>query len=96
MNKTEIQSETKTEVIQYQTQGTCCKVMQVAICDGKIQEAQFAGGCPGNLAAIKILLQGMSIDEVIAKFSGITCGDKTTSCADQLANCLTQYKSQKV
>lgn len=88
-------TENKTEVIQYTTTGTCCKVMQVAICDGVIQDAEFMGGCPGNLIAIKKLLKGMRIDDVIAKFRGITCGEKPTSCADQLAICLTQYKAQK-
>lgn len=91
MNKTEI----KTEVIQYSPKGTCCKIMQVAITDGVIQAAELVGGCPGNLIGIQNLIKGMSIDEVIEKFSGITCGDKTTSCPDQLALCLAQYKAQK-
>lgn len=88
-------TENKTEVIQYATSGTCCKMMQVVISDGIIQDAEFMGGCPGNLLAIKNLLKGMHIDDVIMKFNGIKCGNKTTSCADQLALCLAQYKSQK-
>jgi len=91
MNKT----ENKTEVIQYMTTGTCCKVMQVAIRDGVIQDAEFIGGCQGNLQGIKRLLKGMHIDDVIKSFSGIGCGDKPTSCPDQLAICLTQYKAKK-
>jgi len=91
MNKT----ENKTEIIQYKTSDTCCKIMQLSICDGIIQNADFIGGCPGNLEAIKQLIKGMKVDEVISKFSGIKCGDKPTSCADQLANCLVQYKAQK-
>ena len=27
----------------------------------------------------------MTVDEVIARLDGITCGDKSTSCSDQLA-----------
>lgn len=88
-------AEQKAEVIQYETTGTCCKIMQIAILDGVIQDAEFLGGCAGNLIGIKELIKGMSIDEVILKFSGIACGNKTTSCPDQLAICLTQYKAQK-
>lgn len=95
MNNTENNMEAKAEVVQYKTRGTCCELMQVVILDGVIQDAEFIGGCPGNLEAIKKLLQGMHIDDVITRFSGIRCGDKTTSCADQLALCLEQYKSQK-
>jgi len=88
-------TEGKTEIIQFNTQGTCCKVIQLKINDGKIQDSEFIGGCAGNLIGIKQLLMGMHIDEVISKFSGIKCGDKPTSCPDQLAICLSQYKSQK-
>jgi uncharacterized protein (TIGR03905 family) len=86
---------TKPEIIQYETTGTCCKVMNVAIADGVIQDAEFIGGCPGNLTAIQTLLKGMKIEDVISKFKGITCGAKATSCADQLATCLAQYLEQK-
>lgn len=88
-------TENKTEIIQYMTSGTCCKMMQLAILDGVIQEVAFSGGCPGNLEAIKQLLKGMNIDDVISRFRGITCGEKPTSCADQLAICLSQYKAKK-
>jgi len=77
-------------VIQYQTSGTCCRLMQVKIDDNKIVDVDFIGGCPGNLLGIKQLIKGMSIEEVISKFSGVRCGDKLTSCPDQLAKCLKQ------
>ena len=41
------------EIIQYQTTGTCCQMMQVAIQDGKVVDAEFYGGCNGNLKGIK-------------------------------------------
>lgn len=88
-------TENKTEIVQYKTSGTCSKMIQVAISDGIIQDAQFMGGCPGNLEGIQVLIKGMSIDDVIEKLNGIKCGDKPTSCPDQLASCLMQYKSQK-
>lgn len=86
----------KPEVIQYRTVGTCCQMMQVAIQDGKVIDAEFLGGCNGNLKGIKSLIKGMAIDDVIEKLQGITCGAKSTSCPDQLAQCLIEYKSQKL
>ena len=86
--------ENKPQVIQYETSGTCCKLMQVAIQDGKVLDAQFYGGCGGNLQGIRSLIRGMDIDEVITKLKGIPCGSKPTSCPDQLAQCLLQYKAQ--
>lgn len=82
------------EVIQYQTSGTCCQVMQVAIKGGKILDAEFYGGCHGNLQGIKSLIKGMSVDEVIERLQGIKCGPKSTSCPDQLAKCLIEYKQK--
>ena len=78
------------KVIQYQTSGTCCALMQVKIDGDKIVDVDFIGGCPGNLLGIKSLIKGMKIEDVISKFSGIRCGDKSTSCPDQLAKCLSQ------
>ncbi len=86
--------EKQPQIIQYETSGTCCKLMQVAIDNGKVVDAQFFGGCGGNLQGIRSLIKGMDIDEVIAKLKGIPCGGKPTSCPDQLAQCLLQYKAQ--
>ena len=85
----------KPEVIQYKTEGVCCQVMQVAIQDGKVLDADFYGGCNGNLQGIRSLIKGMDIEEVIDKLGGIKCGSKPTSCPDQLAKCLLEYKQNK-
>ena len=83
------------KVIQYNTQGTCCKLMQVKINEDEvITDVNFLGGCPGNLLGISQLVKGMKIDDVISKFSGIRCGDKPTSCPDQLAKCLSEFKAK--
>lgn len=82
------------EIIQYQPSGVCCQLMQIAIQDEKILDAEFFGGCNGNLRGIKSLIKGMSIDEVIERLQGITCGPKPTSCPDQLAKCLIEYKQK--
>ena len=86
----------KTEVLQFQTEGVCCQMMNVAISDDKIVDADFFGGCNGNLQGIRSLIKGMSVDEVIERLGGIKCGPKATSCPDQLARCLIQYKQKKM
>lgn len=88
-------TETKTDLIEYKTTGVCCKTMKVAIKDNVIQDSEFIGGCAGNLIGIQNLVKGMTVDEVISKFAGVPCGNKATSCPDQLAICLNEYKSQK-
>ncbi len=82
------------QTIQYKTTGTCCQIMQVEVEKDIILNAEFLGGCNGNLNGIKSLIKGMKIDDVISKLSGITCGAKNTSCPDQLAKCLIAYKNQ--
>jgi len=83
------------EAISYQTVGTCCRLMNVEIENDIIKNVEFIGGCNGNLKGIKSLVVGLNINEVIAKLKGITCGDKMTSCPDQLATCLMQYIEQR-
>lgn len=82
------------KVIQYRTQGVCCQLMQVKLDGDVVVDANFLGGCNGNLNGISNLIKGMKIDDVIEKLSGIRCGDKPTSCPDQLARCLSEYKAK--
>ena len=83
------------KTIEYQTTGTCCKLMQVQINDDDtILDVNFIGGCHGNLQGIKSLVKGMKVDDVINKLSGIRCGNKPTSCPDQFAKCLSEMKAK--
>lgn len=59
-----------------------------------IQSVAFTGGCNGNLQGISSLVQGMNINDAIAKLKGIRCGFKDTSCPDQLARALEEYKAR--
>lgn len=79
-------------MIQYQPQGVCSRLIQLEIENDKIVAAQFIGGCNGNTKGICSLIIGMNVDNVIQRLSGITCGGKPTSCPDQLARCLMEYK----
>lgn len=77
---------------EYKTSGTCSQRIFFEIDDGKLSNVQFLGGCNGNLKGISTLVEGMEIDQVIERLSGIKCGMKSTSCPDQLAKALQQAK----
>ena len=73
---------------EHTNKGTCSRSILFDIEDGKVKNVQYIGGCNGNLKGIGALVEGMNIDEVIARVEGITCGMKSTSCPDQLAQAL--------
>ncbi len=70
----------------YKTKGTCSAVIQMDIEGDTVHNIQFLGGCEGNLKTISILLEGATVEEIEEKCKGITCGGRSTSCADQLAH----------
>ena len=76
----------------YKTKGTCSQMITFDVNDNIVTNVQFFGGCNGNLKGIAKLVEGMNIDEVIARVEGVTCGMKATSCPDQLAKALKAAK----
>lgn len=78
----------------YTPRGVCSRKMTVELENGVIKSVSVEGGCNGNLQGISRLVEGMDIDEVIARTRGIRCGMKPTSCPDQLARALEQAKEQ--
>ena len=74
----------------YKTKGTCSQMIEFEITDGKVHNVKFTGGCNGNLKGIGQLVEGMDAEEVIKRLEGTTCGFKSTSCPDQLAQALKQ------
>ncbi len=77
----------------YHTKGTCAKEISFDIDGGVVTNVQFVGGCPGNLKAIPILVEGMTVEEIERKLDGLTCGMKDTSCAGQLAIAVREAKA---
>lgn len=69
----------------YKTKGTCSSLIEVELEGNVVRNVKFTGGCPGNLKAIPKLVEGMTVEEVEKRISGVTCGMKGTSCGDQLA-----------
>lgn len=79
---------------QFKTRGTCSQMIYFDLEDNKVKNVEFLGGCNGNLKGIGKLVEGMDVDEVIARLDGITCGMKSTSCPDQLAKALKAVKEK--
>lgn len=75
-------------VIDYQPKGVCSRRMLIEVENGVVRSMQVQGGCHGNLQGISKLVEGMEVQEVIARLEGIRCGMKATSCPDQLAKAL--------
>ena len=78
---------------EYTTKGTCSRSILFDVEDGKVKNVHFIGGCNGNLKGIAALVEGLSVEEVISRIEGITCGMKSTSCPDQLAQALKEVKA---
>lgn len=80
-------------MFEYKTKGTCSQRILFDVENGKVKNVQFIGGCNGNLKGIAALVEGMDIDDVIARVQGVKCGMKATSCPDQLAQALIAAKN---
>ncbi len=72
----------------YRTKGTCSSAIRFEIENGVLHNVVFTGGCNGNLKAIGKLVEGREAKEVAAILRGNTCGPRSTSCADQLAQAI--------
>lgn len=75
----------------YHTKGTCSREIYFSVEDNKLKDVKFMGGCSGNLQGISRLTIGKDIDEIIGTLKGIKCRNNT-SCPDQLALALEEYK----
>lgn len=80
----------------YNTKGVCSRRIDFEIENGVIASVKFLGGCAGNTQGVAALIAGMTVDEAIARLSGIRCGFKSTSCPDQLATALKEYKEKGI
>ena len=69
----------------YKTKDVCSTQIDFRLEGDRVHDVRFTGGCNGNLKAIGILVEGMTVDEIDSKLRGNSCGGRPTSCADQLA-----------
>mgnify|MGYP002589936129 FL=1 len=81
--------------MEYKTHGVCAREIKFDLDGDTIKSVEFVGGCSGNTQGVAALVEGMDIDEAIKRMKGIKCGPRPTSCPDQLATALEQYKAQQ-
>lgn len=72
----------------YTPKGVCAREIHLDVEDGVIKSVSFDGGCAGNTRGVAALCVGRSPEEVIEILDGTLCGNKGTSCPDQLAQAL--------
>ncbi|HBC84620.1 MAG TPA: TIGR03905 family protein [Clostridiales bacterium] len=78
----------------YIPEGVCSQKMIFNIENNIIKSLKIIGGCAGNTVGLSKMLEGQNIDEVIKRLKGIPCGYKGTSCPDQIARALEEYKKE--
>lgn len=78
--------------MRYKPNGVCSREISFDIVNNTLKNVKISGGCPGNSQGLARLAEGMNIDDVIARLDGIHCGMRSTSCPDQLAKALKEYK----
>lgn len=78
----------------HKNSGVCSVAVAFEVTDNKVHNVQFVGGCSGNTQGVAKLVEGMDVQEVIARVEGIRCGAKPTSCPDQLAVALKAYQAE--
>ncbi len=86
---TDREQENPVRTISYKTTGgVCSKNIDIVVEGGLVAAVRVDGGCRGNSQGVAALIEGMPVYEAIRRLEGITCGDKGTSCPDQIAKAL--------
>ena len=76
--------------MEYRTKGVCSRMIKLELDGDTIRSVEFVGGCSGNTQGVARLVEGMKVDDAIARIEGIKCGPRPTSCPDQLPQALRQ------
>ncbi|MCY6370581.1 TIGR03905 family TSCPD domain-containing protein [Clostridium ganghwense] len=79
----------------FNPKGVCSREINFNLEDNKVKNVSFIGGCDGNLKGLSSLVEGMEAKEVVKRLKGIHCGNKCTSCPDQLSKALEELVVNK-
>lgn len=82
------------EIFEFKPRGVCSSKMVFEMDGDIIRNVTITGGCNGNLTGISRILRNKTIDEVEEAFAGVRCGMKPTSCPDQIAKALLEYRNR--
>ena len=78
------------------TEMTCSRMISFDLNDNVVTNIEFMGGCNGNLKAISKLVDGWTVEKIEEYLLGNLCGQRPTSCADQLARAVRKaYEPEK-
>ena len=83
------------ETFEYTPKGVCASKIIYNIENDIVIDTRVIGGCPGNSLGVKNLIKNQPINYIIEKLQGIKCGFKPTSCPDQIAKGLIEYKQKR-
>ena len=78
----------------YQPEGVCSYEMIFEIDGDVVKSLKISGGCPGNTVGVAKFIENKKIDDIIKLLKGIDCGSRGTSCPDQIAKALEEYKKK--
>lgn len=79
---------------EYKPQGVCARKMDFLIENNIIKDMRVIGGCPGNSLGVRAFCINKDIDTVINTLKDIKCAARKTSCPDQIAQALINYKKE--
>ena len=77
----------------YKTSGVCSRSIEFEVENNIVKKVIFNGGCRGNTTGVSKLAENRSVDELISLLEGIECRGGT-SCPDQFAKALKEYKAK--
>ena len=78
------------------TEMVCSQMISFDLDDNVVSNIEFMGGCNGNLKAISKLVNGWTVEKIEEYLLGNLCGQRPTSCADQLARVVRRaYEQEK-
>ena len=81
---------------EYHPRSTCSRLISFDLDGDVVRHVRYLGGCEGNLKAVPILVEGMTVEQIESKLRGVICGSRQTSCADQLARAVREaYEREK-
>ncbi|MDR0425283.1 MAG: TIGR03905 family TSCPD domain-containing protein [Clostridiales Family XIII bacterium] len=69
----------------YEPTGVCSDLIEFELEDGLVKNIAFTGGCKGNTKGLARMAEGLPAEQIIERLSGIDCGQRPTSCPDQLS-----------
>lgn len=77
----------------YKTEGVCASEIQFDVVNGRVCNVSFTGGCQGNTQGVGALAEGMAIEDVANRLSGIDCRNGA-SCPNELAKAAKKYMEE--